>query len=158
MTLEERYNAAGLNSYVGRVKGLQAAEAGSGPGVNFVDGVARSEWSPNSIAAPDVVQTEFTRNNSGDFRYGAGGKTPGSPANSYLLSRWLQKGLEKAFGPDSYYTNNRYTTVNDVRNANNKIHAYAPLPNKDFIGNLMEMSKGRVNGSPSGPAPSGLNG
>jgi hypothetical protein len=160
MNLEERYNAASENTYVGRVKKLQAAEAGPGPGVNFVDGDPRSVWSPDSTAAPDQIQTEFTRNASGDFRYGGGGKVPGSPDDTYALSRWLTRGLEKAFGADGYFTNNRFTTVNDVRNASTVVHKYAPISGKRFDESaiLSELSKGKISGSPTGPSPAGLGG
>lgn len=153
MTLEERYNAAGADSYVGRVKTLQAADVGAGKGVNFLDGDGRGQWSPGSEAAPDVVQNEFTRNAAGDFRYGGGGKVPGS----YLLSRWLDRGITKG---DTYFANNKFTTIQDVRNPNNLVHKYSPLSGKSFqdIGKLSELSKGKVTGAPSGPSPAGLNG
>lgn len=152
MNLEERYNSAAANTYVGRVKQLQAADAGAREGVNFFDGDARGTWSPDSTAAPDQVQKEFTRNAAGDFRYDGGGKVPGT----YTLSRWLQRGVEKG---DTYLTNNRYTTVSDVRNANTIIQKYNWLKtDTNFVAYLSEFGKAKVNGSPSGPAPAGLNG
>jgi hypothetical protein len=152
MTLEERYNAAGNETYVGRVKNLQAADAGAGSGVNFLDGDQRSVWSPGSTAAPDQVQTEFTRNNAGDFRYGGGGKVPGA----YTLSRWLNKGIEKG---DTYLSNNRFTTVSDPRNASTLLQKYNWLKeDATFAGKLPDLTKGRVNGAASGPSPAGLNG
>jgi hypothetical protein len=161
MNLEERYNAAGADTYVGRVRLQQSAEAGAGAGVNFVDGDARGIWSPDSTAAPDQVQAEFTRNESGDYRYGGGDKNPaGTNDKSYPLSRWLSRGLEKAFGADGYFTNNRFTTVNDVRNAGTLVHKYAPLGGKQFdeATILSELSKGKISGSPIGPSPAGLGG
>lgn len=156
MTLEERYNAASNDTYVGRVKSFQAADAGEREGVNFLDGDARNVWSPGSTAAPDQVQTEFKRNAEGDFRYGGGGKVPGSPDNTYKLSRWLNKGVEKG---DTYLSNNRYTTVSDTRNASTLLQRYNWMKeDSTFAGKLPELSKGRVNGSPSGPSPAGLNG
>lgn len=156
MTLEERYNSATDNTYVGRVKKLQAAEVGAGRGVNFLDGEPRNSWSPDSTAAPDQVQTEFTRNAAGDFRYGGGGKVPGSTDNTYKLSRWLTRGVEKG---DTYLANNRFTTINDVRNAGTLLQRYNWLQeNSTFAGKLPDLSKGKVIGSPSGPSPAGLNG
>jgi hypothetical protein len=150
MTLEERYNAAGNETYVGRVKSFQAGgEAGAG--VNFLDGDGRGAWSPDATAAPDEVQTEFTKNAAGDFRYGGGGKVAGT----YSLSRWLQKGVDKG---DTYLTNNRFTTINDVRNANTIVQKYNGLSGKDFITKLGELSKGKVNGGAVGPSPAGLGG
>lgn len=153
MTLEERYNAAGNETYVGRVKNQQAADVGAGAGVNFLDGDGQSRWSPSKTAAPDVVQNEFKRNAEGDFLYGGGGKVAGT----YALSRWLPKGTDKG---DTYFTNNRFTTVQDVRNASTLIHKYSPLSGKSFevAGNLSEMAKAKFTGSPSGPSPAGISG
>lgn len=156
MTLEERYNSATANSYVGRVKNLQAADVGARAGVNFFDGEPRGVWSPDATAAPDQIQTEFKRNTAGDFRYGGGGKIPGSPTNTYSLSRWLTKGVEKG---DTYLSNNRFTTVSDIRNASTLLQKYNWLKeDQTFAGKLPQSSKGRVTGSPSGPSPAGLNG
>jgi hypothetical protein len=159
MNLEQRYNAAGNNTYVGRVKNLQAADVGAGAGVNFFDGDGRSAWDPSTTAAPDVVQTEFTRNDAGDFRYGGGGKTPALTNNGrYPLSRWLARGLEKG---DAYFANNRFTTISNIRNAPNTIvHKYWSTTGKKFdeATILSELSKGKISGSPVGPSPAGLNG
>jgi hypothetical protein len=166
MNLEERYNNASENTYVGRVRARQAAEAGAGPGVNFLDGDTRGTWSPGTEAAPDTIQKEFTRGAAGDFRYGGGGKEPGA-GDSYLLSRWLDKSLKIAFDgvgpsrlPTGYWLNSRYTTLNDVRNQGVKLHNYAPVSGKAFSEAeiLSELSKGKITGAPSGPSPAGLNG
>ena len=164
MNLEERYNAATENTYVGRVRMRQSSEAGAGPGGNFFDGDGRS---PQSETSPDQFQGEFTRNEAGDFRYGGGGKAPGT-GDSYLLSRWFEKSLQIAFDgvgptrlPTGYWKNNRYTTINDVKNSGVKIHTYAPVAGKAFdeASILSEFSKNVViNGTPSGPSPAGLNG
>jgi hypothetical protein len=158
MTLEERYNAATPNTYVGRVKNLQASDVGGNkPGVNFMDGDARGEWSPSTTPAPDQVQAEFTRNTAGDFRYGGGGKTPAATNDkTYPLSRWLTKGVDKG---DAYLTNNRFTTVNDTRNSGTLLQRYNWLKESDtFTGKLSNFSKGKVIGSASGPSPNGLQG
>ncbi len=159
MNLEERYNAAGNDTYVGRVKEFQAADAGARAGVNFLDGDGRAEWSPSAEAAPDVVQEEFTRNAAGAYRYGGAGKTPaGTNDGSYPLSRWLARGVEKG---DTYFTNNRFTTIGDVRNApGTTVHKFSPLEGKRFDESaiLSELSKGKIGGAASGPSPAGLNG
>jgi hypothetical protein len=159
MNLEERYNAASENTYVGRVRARQAADAGAGPGVDFFDGDGRAAWSPTATPAPDEVQTEFTRNNEGDFRYGGGGKAPALTDNgSYPLSRWLARGLEKG---DAYFANNRYTTIGNIRNApGTVVHKYWSTDGKRFdeAAILSELSKGKIGGSPVGPSPAGLGG
>jgi len=163
MNLEERYNAAPESTYVGRVRARQSADAGAGPGVNFLDGDARGVWSPDGAAPPDQVQAEFTRNALGDFRYGGGDKTPaGTNDGSYPLSRWLTRGVEKAFkSSDSYLSSTRYTSIGDVRNApGTLVHKYAPVGGKKFdeATILSEISKGKISGSPTGPSPAGLGG
>jgi hypothetical protein len=168
MNLEQRYNSAPESTYVGKVRARQAAEAGEGPGVNFLDGDQRGTWSPASEAAPDTMQKEFTRNAAGDFRYGGGGKVPGGTNDgSFPLSRWLDKSLKIAFGgvgpaslPNGYWGNTRFTTIRDARNAGTNLHNYAPVPGRAFqeADILSELSKSKITGSPSGPAPAGLNG
>lgn len=160
MNLEERYNAASENTYVGRVRARQAADAGAGQGVNFLDGDGRGQWEPGQTAAPDVVQNEFKRNAAGDYRYGGGGKAPAGTNNGeYPLSRWLQRGVEKG---DTYMVNNRFTTVTDTRNASNIVYKYSPLEGKSFAESsiLSELSKGKISpqSSPVGPTPAGLGG
>lgn len=143
MTLEERYKASSENTYVGRVRSKQAAIGPDGKdltgvtrGVDFLDGKPKS-----APTAPDQVQDEFTRNNSGDFRYDGGGKIPGAnagdPKTQYKLSRWLTKGIEKG---DSYMTDIRFTTVSDIRNGtNNLIYKYSALIGKKFAGGASEV-------------------
>lgn len=143
MTLEERYNAAGTNTYVGRVKTSQAADAGAIDGVNFMNGEGFTGKPP----ANDQVQTEFKRNAAGAFKYGGGGKVPGT----YSLSRWLQPGLEKG---DKYLANTKFTTSRGTL-----IQKYNWLKESDtFVGKLKEPSKNVVKGSASGPSPAGVNG
>jgi hypothetical protein len=165
MNLEERYKAAGENTYVGRVRARQAADAGAGPGVNFLDGDKRS---PGSDAAPDAFQAEFTRNSAGAYLYGGAGLEPAATNDgSYPLSRWLEKSLKIAFDgvgpsrlPSGYWRNTRFTTVNDVKNSGTEIHNYAPVSGKKFeeAAILSELSKGKLTGAPSGPSPAGLQG
>lgn len=151
MTLEERYNSA-TSPTITQVKTL--GEAGS-QGVNFLDGA------PRSTPRPDTVQTEFTPNSSGDFRYNGGAKTPASTNDkSYPLSRWLPVGVDKG---ETYLTNARFTTIGDTRNAPGTVlHKFSQLADKSFFaaGGLSEFAKARANPNSSGygPAPSGLAG
>jgi hypothetical protein len=163
MTLEERYNAASADTYVGRVRALQAAEAGATKGVSFFDGNGRDAWSPTATPAPDEFQDEFTRNEQGAYRYGGAGKVAGSEG----ISRWLDKSLKIAFEgegprtqPAGYWGNNRYTLLNDSRNAGTLLHRFAPIGGKKFDESAMlsEMAKGIISGAPSGPSPAGLGG
>jgi hypothetical protein len=71
------------------------------------------------------------------------------------LSRWLDKGVKKG---DTYFTNNRFTTISDVKNSENLIQKYSPLTGRDFTTTLAALTKGRLNGSAAGPSPAGLNG
>lgn len=156
MNLEDRYKAAAATTYVGKVRDQQAAKT-AGPGVNFMDGIGRDAWDAAVNPAPDQYQEEFTRNAAGDFRYGGGGKVPGT---SYTLSRWLNKGLEKA---TEYFANNKFTTIiaGDTRNAPGRVvHAFSPLSGKTFGESqiLSELAKGKITGAASGPTPGGLNG
>jgi hypothetical protein len=159
MTLEERYNQAAETTYVGKVRAQQAADAGARGGVNFMDGDGRGSWSQGQTPAVDQVQTEFSRNAAGAYRYGGAGKVPASTNDkTYPLSRWLSRGVTKG---DTYFTNTRFINIGDVRNApGTRVHKYSPLTEDDkFIAKaLQELAKGRVNGSASGPAPAGLNG
>lgn len=147
MTLEERYNAAGTDTYVGRVKSFQAADAGAIDGVNFMNGEGFTGTPP----APDQVQTEFKRNAEGDFKYGGGGKVAGA----YSLSRWLPKGINKG---DTYLTNTKFNTVSDVRNASKRIQNYDWLSDANKFTGKSTTAKNRVDGSPAGVAPGGVNG
>lgn len=160
MTLEERYNAAQENTYVGKVRARQAADAGAIEGVNFMDGDGRGAWEAGKTPPPDVVQNEFKRNAAGDYRYNGGGKSPAATNDgSYPLSRWLARGTDKG---DTYMTNNRYTTITDTRNASNIIYKFSPLEGKSFYdaGGLSEFAKNRADPKAGsyGPAVGGING
>jgi hypothetical protein len=165
MTLEDRYNSAGMDSYVGRVRSLQSQEAGAGRGVNFMDGQGVGSWAPGGTEAPDQFQREFTRESAGTYRYGANKSPASSNDKSYPLSRWLEKSLKLAFDgegpptrPVGYWMDSRFKTLKDVRNGDTKLHRYAPLADKAFSDTLQPLTRGRVEGSPSGPSPSGLSG
>jgi hypothetical protein len=151
MTLEERYNAAGADTYVGKVRSKQAADAGAIDGSNFMNG----EGFVGTPPAPDQVQTEFKRNAAGDFRYGGGSKIPAATNNkSYPLSRWLAKGVDKA---DSYLVD-KFKQLNDVRNGNKAIHQYDWRTAGNSFAGKSATAKSRIDGSPAGRAPGGING
>lgn len=152
MTLEERYNQAAASTYVGKVRTMQAADAGAIDGVNFMNG----EGFVGKPPAPDQVQTEFKRNAAGDYRYGAGDKNPASTNDgTYPLSRWLSKGLEKGA---TYLTNVRFNTVKDVRNGNTKLQNYDWRNAGNSFAGKLTTAKNRIDGGPAGPAPAGING
>lgn len=151
MTLEERYNQAAATTYVGKVRAMQAADAGAINGVNFMNGEGFTGRPP----APDQVQTEFKRNAEGDFKYGGGGKIPAATNNrSYPLSRWLTKGIDKA---DTYLID-RYKKLNDVRNGNKEINQYDWRTEANSFAGKLPTAKTRITSSPAGPAPGGING
>jgi hypothetical protein len=165
MSLEQRYKDADKTSYVGRVRDLQAADAGAGRGVNFLDGDGVGKWTPGRTDSPDTFQKGFTRESEGTYRYGTNKSPAATNDKSYPLSGWLDKSLKMAFEgvgpaarPKGLWLDNRLTTLKDVRNGDTKLHTYAPLKDKAFSDVLGEMAKGRVNGSASGPSPAGLNG
>ncbi len=150
MTLEQRWKDATSPTILQvRTIGTQGSA-----GVNFLDGTQRTR-----TPAVDTVQTEFTPNLAGDFRYGGGDKVPAaSNDKSYPLSRWLAAGVEKG---DKYLANTRFTTFGDVRNAAGTIlHKYSQLTDKSFFaaGGLSEFAKSRANPNSNsyGPGVTGL--
>ena len=157
-SLEEMYNSAGSDTYVGQVRTLQAEDRGAGRGVNFLDGDGRGKFSPGLNPAPDQFQDEFKRNTAGSYRYGGGGKVPGT----YDSSRWLEKSLKLAFdgeGPSSlptgYFLNNKFNPqVNGEQ-----LHKFAPLPGRTLLDNTSPFTRAIVVGSSvSGRLPLGLAG
>lgn len=158
-SLEDMYNNAGSETYVGQVRTLQAEDRGRGAGVNFLDGDGRGKFSPGLNPAPDAFQTEFTRNAAGDYRYGGGGKVPGT----YNTSRWLEKSLKLAFdgeGPSSlptgYFLNNKF---NPLLSNGERLHKFAPLTGKTLLDNTSNFTRSIIVGSSvSGRLPLGLAG
>ena len=162
MTLEQRYEAAKEDSYVGRVRLRQEESVGGNkPGVNFMDGEGRQR--PNN--KQDEYQNEFTRRDGGTKIFPT---VPNSKV--YAQSRWLEKSLKIAFdgvGPSNllsgYFGNSRFTSLSDVRNANKTLHEYAPLTNKKFEEStvLSSFAKNRASSLRNlsyGPSPASLQG
>jgi hypothetical protein len=148
MSLEQLYNGASRNTYVGTVRERQEQMVGvNGPPlVNFLDGDIRG-----SEATPDQFQREFTRNESGAYK--SGGSQGITRTVGATLSRWTSKAYELAFGgkgpstlPSGYY-NNKFTN-------NKTIHLYTPNRDGGFV-NKNTSASNRKNGSPSG-APTGF--
>lgn len=152
MTLEQRYAASTSPT----ITHLNTVGTAASSGVNFLDGTQRTR-----TPAIDTVQTEFTPNEEGSFRYGGNDKNPaGTNDKSYPLSRWLEVGVKKG---DNYLTNTRFTTFGDVRNAAGTIlHKYSQLTDKSFFaaGGLSEFAKARANPNSNsyGPGVTGLAG
>lgn len=148
MSLEQLYNDASRNTYVGTVRARQAEMAGTNgpPLVNFLDGDVRG-----SEETPDQFQREFTRNESGAYK--SGGAQSITRAAGATLSRWTAKAYELAFGgkgpstlPSGYY-NNKFTN-------NGTLHLYTPKRDSGFVDKNTSAGT-RKNSSPSG-APTGF--
>lgn len=157
MGLEQLYNEASAQSYVGMVRDKQSSDAPVEEQlVNYMDGTARTR--PNNES--DEFQTEFRRNLPGSFKTG-GSQPPATTNNkSYPLSRWTDRALRLAFegrgvGPatlrDGFYTERFRTDT-----AGRLIHNYTPRSGERLIDKNMS-AKLRNNTSPSG-APVGTSG
>jgi len=152
MDLLKRYTDS-TSATITQVKTLGSPNS---PGVNFLDGGPRPR-----TPAMDTVQTEFTPNEEGSFKYdGRSMKPAATNDKSYPLSRWLEKGWKKA---DAYVADTKFTRIGDVRNAPGTIlHRFSQLDNKSFFaaGGLSEFAKARANPNSNsyGPGPTGING
>lgn len=160
MNLEQRYLNADPATTAGKVRTLQEETVGANTGVNFLDG---DGVAPKAVP-PNTYQTEFKRNVAGAFRYSAAGQNgqrPGTDTTEDIestgpnkgLTRWTTTALKKAFlgGNSSLLT--KYRTFKGKN-----YHDYSPLIGQDFTTRLPDLTKAKVIGSPSGPAPSGLAG
>jgi hypothetical protein len=128
MDLKKRYEEAAAGTNAGNAKTIGTAAS---PVTNFFDGVGRGQ----NNNAPDEYQEEFAANTPGDFRYGGGGKIPGT----YARSSWKDIGLNKL---DTLFANNAFTSIirGDVRNAPNAvIHKFTPTAN--FASSLSEFAR-----------------
>jgi hypothetical protein len=126
------------------------------PGVDFLDGTPRTR-----TPAADTVQTEFTPNETGAFKYDGKSKKPAATNDkSYPLSRWLEKGVKRS---DTYVADPQRTQISNIRNKpGTVVHKFSQLDAKSFFeaGGLSEFAKARANPNSStyGPGPSGVNG
>ena len=157
MNLEERYAAAGMDSYVGRVRLLQEESTTNKRGMNSMDGTPRQVGNN----APDEYQEEFTRSAPGTYRYGKNGNPGARDTTDYPLSRWTANSLKIAFDgvgpttqPVGYFGNPRFTTYKGVQ-----LHTYSPHVNNDFKAKW-NTAFGRARATPGvrGPSPAGVNG
>ena len=154
MTLEQRYAASTSPT----ITHLNTVGTAASSGVDFLDGTPRTK-----VPAIDAVQTEFTPNEEGSFRYDGKNKKPAATNDkSYPLSRWLAKGRDKG---DAYAGDVRFTTLvsGDERNSPNRlIHKYSQLDNKSFFASLPVGSFASARANPKssgyGPGVTGLRG
>lgn len=119
MSLLEKYNSAAAGTNAGKSRTVVGVS-----GVNFFDGTGRNQ---NNVA-PDEYQREFKPNAAGDYRYGGGGKVPGT----YILSTWLAKAVNKV---DTLFANSAFASIlkGDTRNApNTVVHKFTPASGKAF--------------------------
>jgi hypothetical protein len=162
MSLEQRYNQAAANTYVGTVRTRQAATAPTNQTlVNFLDGQQKTR-------VQDDFQTEFTRNASGKY-LSAGAQPPelapststNSDAGPKTNTRWTNKSFKLAFdgqGPthliNGFYTNQFRPTYKDINGTQRQVHMYTPAVNKRFE-DANSAARARIASSPSG-APTGF--
>jgi hypothetical protein len=157
MSLEQRYNQAAANTYVGTVRTRQAANAPVNQTlVNFLDGQPKTRANSN---AADEFQTEFTRNAPGTHVAGGAQGISRNPNQSY--TRWTNKSFKLAFdgqGPsqlaNGFYTNQFRPTYADINGTQRQVHMYTPAVNKRF-GDVSTAARRRIASSPSG-APTGF--
>lgn len=131
MSLLEKYNASAAGTNAGNARVTVGVS-----GVNFFDGAARAT---NNVA-PDEYQEGFKPNSAGDYRYGGGGKTPGT----YTASTWLNKALDKA---KELYANAALKTIlkGDTRNApGTTVHKFTPDAKFQQAPGLSEFAKSKT--------------
>lgn len=131
MSLLDKYNAAAAGTNAGNARTVAGVS-----GVNFFDGAGRSQ----NNAAPDEFQEGFKPNAAGDYRYGGGGKTPGT----YAASSWLDKAVKKV---DELFANAAFNSIlkGDVRNApNTVVHKFKPDTTFQDSATLSEFAKSRA--------------
>lgn len=141
MSLENMYNDAAVNTYVGTVRERQAPNAKGAQLVNFLDGQARTR----NDGKADEFQTEFTRNEPGS--YVAGG-AQGVQRNG-SLTRWTPKAFNLAFGGEGPPSlRNGYYEPRFRRAGVKEVHFYTP--EGATFGNSNASAKSRLDSSPSG--------
>jgi hypothetical protein len=131
MSLLDKYNAAAAGTNAGNARTVVGVS-----GVNFFDGNGRNQ----NNSAPDEFQEGFTPNNAGDYRYGGGGKTPGT----YAASSWLDKAVKKV---DELFSNAAFNSIlkGDVRNApNTPVHKFTPEAKFQESTALSEFAKAKA--------------
>lgn len=144
MSLEDMYNGASSETYVGTVRTRQSPGATGLPLVDFLDGQPRTR----DDAGTDEFQTEFTRNApNAHVAGGAQGVQRSGP-----LTRWTAKAFNLAFGgegPPALL--NGFYEARFRRAGAKEVHFYTPEGNT--FGNTNASAKSRLDSSPSG-APS----
>lgn len=172
MSLIDLYTAATDTSYVGRVRLTQAGIRSATPdgtstdtaltrGVNLMDAFRRTR------GGDDTMQTEFTRNDPGAYKYAGGGKIPGTGTgenSASNLTRWTSKALNFAF-TDPGLTREGGVAGSLFMLYKNRIganHKYTPSdtgPNPKFNIKLpTQFQKDRAKRGTPAPSPTSLNG
>lgn len=131
MSLLDKYNTAAAGTNAGNARTVAGVT-----GVNFFDGTGRDQ----NNTAPDEFQKGFEPNASGDYRYGGGGKLPGT----YTASSWLTKALGKV---DTLFANAAFNSIlrGDVRNApNTTVHKFTPDANFQESETLTPFAKSKA--------------
>jgi hypothetical protein len=156
MTLEERYNAASENTYVGRVRTTQAAITTAGPGVDFMD--AGSGGRP-----PDSLQSNFQRRAAENITVIQGGSETATYEQTELkgLSRWFGRALNYAFtdpnAPKSHIKTSVWNTFKSLRpdtrdrwgtgsDAQLYFHRWTPTTGFNSSSSLSSLAKSRATG------------
>lgn len=173
-SLEERYNGAAADSYVGRVRTRQAADSTVPNGVDFMDGQPKQ-----NNTGDDKYQTEIKRNKAGTFKNGDTGNrgklpgTDGSTTGLTGLTRWTGDALNIAFTKAGAGLESRWNQFKAFKSAQTvkwtdptdnraytNYHRYTPLTNQKFVDTLPpEANPGtqaRVKTTPKGPSPAGF--
>lgn len=155
MSLEALYNQAAANTYVGKIRTRQAADAPDNQTlVNFLDGQAKGRFRAGVVPSNDIFQAEFTRNKEGTYlSSGAQGIARNS---TQTYTRWTDKSFKLAFdgeGPsqliNGFYTNQFRPGYAEASGMIKRVHTYTPTPGKKFV-DLNTSARARSISSPSG--------
>jgi hypothetical protein len=152
MNLEQRYNTAPENSYVGRVRTKQAADVGVGIGVNFMD----AGYASPGGATADTMQSNFQRRASEDKNFTRGAETTIAAGELKGASRWYGRALNFAFtNPGSTstgLTNSQYTSFKGMRTGTKDAWVDNPSffhrwnPSTEFRNSLTGLAQTRATG------------
>jgi hypothetical protein len=172
MSLIDLYNSTTESTYVGRVRltqaGIQRADPdGTSANLPLTRGVNLMDAFRRSAGQDDAMQTEFTRNAPGSYRYAGNGKIPGTGVDqndTKNLTRWTGKALNFAF-VDPGLTREGGVAGSLFNLYKNKIganHKYTPAdtgPNRKFQVQLpTQFQKDRARSGTRSPSPTTLNG
>lgn len=161
MTLEERYNNAASNTYVGKVRTTQAADYGAKSGVDFMDAGAKP------LGTADSIQSNFQRRTSDDVTVVQGGDDTKTYGAGELkgVSRWYGRALNYAFTDPAAIangiTNSQWTTfkakrvgTKDAWTDNPTFHRWTPKEVFSASTSLSELARTRATGKRPTPSTS----